>query len=353
MTTPTNKSEQPTTFRKQLHRLVQIVELLNSQQWVTMPMILNRLSETEFQSGPYLGCCNRTIQRDIKTLQDEYHAPIAYDRHECAYRLEDRDWTFEIPSMMSQEELLAIVIGGKISQDIFPKAMGLRIEKAVANVLSCNKSAELSTKLIHSLKVLTDETPATVSDDVFQLVFDAWRTRHLLRIKYSDKGGKAQTRDVEPHTLVFHDMRWSIKGFCHLRNEPRTFLISRIIYAMQLDATFTPRQDIIDSVTPDGFMDYEKTKDVTIWLNEAGRQFAAIHSLHSRQSILQNDDGSYLMYVPAVATEQLIPWILRQRGNARPESPPAVVEAVREAIRHLADVCQAYPKEEIRTKLRS
>lgn len=334
--------------RRQLHRMAAIVVLLKKREWVTMKKIKEELDTTEFTDGAYLACGNRTIQRDIKALREEYFAPIEYSKSECAYHLCDPEWTFQVPALLNPDELLAITIGGKLSQDIFPPSLSRRVSKAVDEVLRYNESEALSTELLSSLKVLS---ASTVSGEIFEIVFDAWQQRKVLRINYADKDGNTILRDIEPHTLVFYDMKWSIKGFCLLRNQPRTFHLSRIKSAVLQDTTFTPSQEIIDSVTTDSFLDYEKIPDVEIFLTDAGRQFAQSTPLHSQQQIVQTDDGFHL-FVPAISLEKLTPWVLNQHGNARPLAPAKVVEAIRQTIRNLADACQAYDSDEIRRKVK-
>ena len=65
---------------------------------------------------------------------------------------------------------------------------------------------------------------------------------------------------------------------------------------MQED-TFIPSQKIIDSVTTDSFLDYEKIKNVELLLTESGKQFALINPLHSNQSFLQEENGCRLFYI--------------------------------------------------------
>ena len=334
--------------RKQLHRMAEIVAILKKRPWVTMKKIKDALDATEFTDGAYLACGNRTIQRDIKVLREEYHAPIEYSKSECAYSLLDHEWTFQVPALLNPDELLAITIGGKLSQDIFPAALSKRVSKAVDEVLRYNESETLSTELLSSLKVLS---ASTVSGEIFEIVFDAWQQRKVLRINYADKNGDTILRDIEPHTLVFYDMKWSIKGFCRLRNQPRTFHLGRIKSAVLQETTFEPSQEIIDSVTTDSFLDYEKISDVEIFLNDSGKQFALSSPLHSQQQIVQHDDG-FRLFVPAVSLEKLMPWILNQQGNAKPVAPAKVVEAIRQSIRKLADACQAYDSNEIRRKVK-
>ena len=332
------KRPQPGVSRKQLHRMAAIVTLLKRNEWVKMRTILKHLAATEFEAGMYLGCVERTVQRNIKILKDDYHAPIEYDMHKAAYRLLDPTWTFQIPALLSPEQILAVVIGGKICRDIFPSEISSRVSSAVNEIVRYNESNDLAADLLNSLKVLTDDK-AAVSNEVFLMVFEAWRTRHMLTITYSDANGVSTTRDIEPHALVFFDMRWSIKGYCHLRQAIRTFSVSQIMAAVMLDKTFVPSKEIIDSVTIDSFLDYEQVDNVSIRLNDVGHMFALAHPLHTRQSIVRQDDGKFLLFVPQVPLERLVPWILDQQGNAMPEAPVCAVDAVRKAIRSLTDAC--------------
>lgn len=326
--------------RKQLQRMAIIVAMLKEHEWVRMRDIIGRLEATEFERGAYLGCGNRTVQRDVKVLQEEYNAPIEYSKREAAYTLLDREWTFQVPALLNPDELLAVMIGGKLSSDIFPSCISSRVSRAVGEILRYNESEYITPELVESLKVLPDAV-AVVPDELFAAVFEAWRSRSVLRINYAGRDGGALVRDIEPHTLVFHEMRWSIKGFCRHRQDVRTFHLSRIRSAQILDEHFRADAAIIASVTPDQFLDYERVRDVTIRLNEAGRQFAAIHALHSAQSFTLGDDGFYTMFIPSVPLERLVPWVLRQQGDAMPLGPASAVRAVRVAVRRLADVCQA------------
>ena len=333
--------------RKQLHRMATIVALLKKKEWVEMGEIKKFLDATEFDAV-YLGCVNRTIQRDIKNLKEEYSAPILYSKSERAYSLQKKDWSFQVPSLLNADELLAIAIGEKLSQDIFPSSLSQRVSKAVDEVLRYNESDALSAELLSSLKILS---ASTVSEDIFEIVFEAWQQRNVLRVNYEGNDGERVLRDIESHALVFHDMKWSIKGFCRLSNQVRTFHLWKIKSAMLLDETFQPLQEIIDSVTVESFLDYEKIPNVEVWLNEAGKKFAMVSPLHRKQQII-NEDNGFRLFVPPVSLEHLTQWILNQHGNAKPVSPPKVVSEIRKIVKNLADACQAYDEEEIRRKVK-
>ena len=140
MTEKNNSQSKFIASRRQLHRMAAIVVLLKKREWVTMKKIKEELDATEFTDGAYLACGNRTIQRDIKVLREEYFAPIEYSKSECAYHLCDLEWTFQVPALLNPDELLAITIGGKLSQDIFPPSLSQRVTKAVNEVLRYNES---------------------------------------------------------------------------------------------------------------------------------------------------------------------------------------------------------------------
>ena len=338
--------------RKQLQRMAAIVSMLKEHEWVSTKSILMDLEPTFNRRGSNLSCCNRTIQRDIKILREDYKAPIKYSKENAAYKLDDKDWWFDVPALLNPDELITVMIGGKLSRDIFPACISSRVSRAVDEILRCNESEYITPELMDSLKVLPDAV-TVVPDEIFEAAFEAWRSRCVLRINYMGKDGSTLVRDIEPHTLVFHEMRWSIKGFCRLRQGVRTFHLSRIRSAQILEEQhFKPNNSIIASVTPNQFLDYERIKDVTIRVNESGRQFASVYALHSEQSFTRGDDGFFTMYVPSVPIERLIPWILRQAGDAEPLGPPVAVEAVRTAVRRLADVCQAYNPAEIKEKVK-
>ena len=318
--------------RKQLHRMALIVTLLKKKNWVKMKTIKNELDSTEFSTGAYLGCGNRTIQRDIAALKQEYSAPILYSKRKCAYSLTDRDWTFQVPSLLNPDGLLAIGIGGKLAQELLPPSISGKVSLAVDEVLRYNKSELFNAELLSSLKVLSF---SSVPNDLFGEIFEAWRARKVLQISYAGKDGNSVLRDIEPHTLVWQAVR--------------TFQLNRIKAAVIKEESFLPSKEIIDSITLDSFLDYEKLNNVELLLNEAGRRFAMSFPLHSRQSFTLDDDGWH-MFIPAISLESLTPWVLRQQGNAKPLSPVKAVETIRESIRRLADACQAYDTEEMKKK---
>jgi len=233
--------------------------------------------------------------------------------------------------------MLALIVGARIPEDVFPEPIRGRITNAVDEILKGNNPDFLETTLIQSLKVFA-ESGAVEMSDVFPNVFEAWQKHRRLRIKYDSMNGKPPTeRIVDPHVLFLYQREWRIKAYCHMRKEGRTFVINRIKKADILDETFIPKQSIIDSVTLDEIVSYEKIPNVKIRLTGDAVKFAMSNRMHSKQKLKENPDGSYMFCIPKVPAEVIVPWILSQKGEAVPIEPPAIVEAVRQAAAKITE----------------
>ena len=316
--------------RIQVFRLARIAALLKKNCCPTAEKLLKEYEKLEFEENQTIRAkySIRTVYRDIDALRNDFGCPIEYDRAGKFYYLRDRGWEFNCPAQLPESAMLALIIGGRIAEDVFPDPVRGRISRAVDEILKGNSPDFLETTLIHSLKVFA-EAGAAEESRIFAVVFEAWRKHRRLRITYDDMRGGVAERDVDPHALFLYLREWRIKAFCHLRNGPRTFVVNRIRNARMLPETFTPDYGIIDSVTLDTIVSFDRLNGVKIRLTGDALKFAKSYRMHSKQRIRPMKDGSWLFDIPEVAAEVVVPWILAQRGDAVPLSPPELVETVR------------------------
>ena len=211
---------------------------------------------------------------------------------------------------------------------MFPDPVRGRISRAVDEILKSNSPEFLEKTLVNSMKVFA-EGGVSENPGVFSIVFEAWQSHRRLHIVYDNQNGSLSERDIDPHVLFLYQHEWRIKAYCHMRKEPRTFVINRIKNASMLPNTFKPDHKIIDSVTLDKIVSYKKIPNVKIRLTGDAVKFAKANQMHSGQKIKKNRDGSFLFSIPEVPAEVVVPWILAQRGDAVPLAPPELVEAVR------------------------
>ena len=325
--------------RKQLHRMAIIVSKLKRGN-CTMPDIQDEL-ERSSRNGLRLYCSERTVRKDMDILRKEYNCPVEYDQSLHKYVLQDKEWEFCVPALMNTNELLALIIGEKISKDILPPSISNKINEAVNEVLRFNRSdGTISSGRIDSLKLLSN-TASIVSDKVFQPVFNAWKDCKKLYIDYNDRENINTTRIIEPHALVFYEMQWSIRAKCpEENNNIRTFQVGRINCAYVIDEGFIPDKTLINSVKPDNYYMYEEKGEVKIRLTQRGAQFAKIHILRSDQVLTMMNKDTLLLTVKSISEEEALKWLFSQLpGDAIPIAPQWIVNAFKKRLETMLQFC--------------
>ncbi len=227
MAQPSTKAK---AARMQVFRMARIVALLKKNLMPSPEKLLKEYEKLEYEENQLIRAkySLRTVYRDVDSLKNDFHCPIAYDRTNKGYYLTDRDWEFNCPAQLSESAMLALILGARIAEDIFPEPLRIRIASAVDEILKGNNPDFMETTLIHSLKVFA-ESGAVDESEIFPVAFEAWQTHRQLRIFYDDmKGGELMERIVDPHVLFLYAREWRIKAYCHLRKSPRTFVEWRL-----------------------------------------------------------------------------------------------------------------------------
>ena len=323
--------------RMQIFRMARIVSLLKKNRLPTAQSLLKEYEKLEFEENQLIRAKYniRTVYRDIASLKFDFNCPIAYDRLSKGYYLTDHNWEFNAPAQLSQSAMLALVIGARLAEDLFPDPLRSRISNAVDEILKGAKADFLESTLIYSLKVFA-ESGAVTDPEIFQTVFDAWQKHRCLRIVYDDKSSRQTSeRVVEVHALFMHLRQWRIKAYCHLRRSFRTFVIDRILSAEILEEQFQPDMQVINSITLDNIVSYRKLENIRILLTGDAVKFALSNKMHSQQFLEETPSGETIFHIPQAPEEVVVPWILSQQGNAVPIAPEELKQSVKEKIKRL------------------
>jgi len=320
--------------KSQMHRLLRIAALLKENRYPNTETLVDEFRRIAWEENLPIECTRKTVLRDMKALREEFHCPLAFSREYNGYYLKHHGWDFIAPALLDENEMLAAVIGARVAEGIFPAPLKNRIRAAVDYLLRNNNPDFLDTANLASLDILSG-LYATLDPKVFMAVFNGWQNRRCVRIVYSDYEGKDSMRIFEPQTLVFYDNSWYSKGFCHLKNAPRTFALQRIREAWLLTETFEPDAGIIRSVTPDDFLGFRRIKNVKLRISDHVRERLAAAPLHSNQEF----GADHTVTIPAVTREVLFPFLLAQRGGAVLLAPEPLR---REFKTELAAMLEAY-----------
>lgn len=319
--------------QRQFDRLVHIVSVLKQNRKVTVASLMKDFDEmSRLPNGDGWECSEITIKRDLAMLKDNYDCPIFYERSEKTYKIKDLEWTFPMPPIVGEHAMMAAILGAKIAEDLFPLSVSSMITGAVDELLK-NNSADLDDKrIVQTLKIFT---PLGVNGEikVFPIVFDAWKRHRTLKIWYEKPGEAVKERDVKPMALVFADRKWHIYCYCEDIHDYRTFVISRIQQAEKLLEVFDVDLEAMEKLTPETFLKYTMLKNVQILVTAKAKAFVEGNFISSKPVLKELEDGRFLLLLPSVPLEAVVPWVLAQGGEAVVLEPQVAVEAVKNAAK--------------------
>lgn len=317
--------------KSQLHRLIRIVAILKENRYPNSETLVKEFRRIATEEEIEIDCSKKTVLRDMKVLEEEFNCPLAFDRTRNGYYLKHHGWDFIAPALLDENEMLASVIGARISETIFPPPLKNKIRNAVDYLLRNNNPDFLDTLNMESLTILSG-LYIHLNHEIFMTVFDGWKTHCRVKIAYADYKGEITERVFEPHTLVFYSNSWYSKGFCLLKNEVRTFAIHRIKSAELLKSSFEPSEKIIRSVTVDEFLGFEKIENVKLEITDNLCDFLAAHPLHSGQKL-----NGRILEIPSVPKELLFPFLLSQQGQAKIVEPEYLRVEMKKILHKMAE----------------
>ncbi|MFA7231716.1 MAG: WYL domain-containing protein, partial [Victivallaceae bacterium] len=240
--------------KKQMLRLRRFVGQLKENRYPNRQSFVADLERSDRELNQSLTCSVKTIQRDIKFLQNELKCPIDFDYRHNGYYLKHHGWNLDMLQLLSENEMLAAVLGARVAENIFPEPLRSDIRNSVDAQLAENNPDFLDKTIVKSLTIIPG-LRVSINPEIFMTVFSAWQKHEALDIVYNDLSGRGTSRRVEPHALVYYECSWYFKGFCLLRNEVRNFAVHRITQAVKTGLFFDPDNKIIDRVLNDQFLD--------------------------------------------------------------------------------------------------
>jgi predicted DNA-binding transcriptional regulator YafY len=179
----------------------------------------------------------RTIYRDIRALQAQ-GAPIDGEAG-VGYVL--RPGFVLPPLMFSDEEIEALVFGGRLVASRADERLGRAAEDALAKIAAV-LPADLAERM--DATGLIAGRPRLAADDGVDLAIlrAAIRNETKLVFDYVNQGGEASRRVVWPVALSFFDSTRVLSAWCELRADFRHFRTDRIADAADLGERYPRRR---------------------------------------------------------------------------------------------------------------
>ncbi|MFD7257469.1 helix-turn-helix transcriptional regulator [Streptomyces sp. NPDC059874] len=212
-------------------RLLRLLSLLQAHREWTGADLADRLGVTP-----------RTVRRDVDRLRELGYPVNASPGTGGGYQL---GAGAELPPLLlDDDEAVAVAVGLRTAAGNGVEGIGEASVRALAKleqVLPSRLRRRVSALNEFTVPMLRGAERSTVDPSVLAELAAVCRDGERLRFEYSDHGGNATRRTVEPHRLVCTERRWYLVAWDVDREDWRTFRADRIEPRPPHGPRFTPR----------------------------------------------------------------------------------------------------------------
>ncbi len=211
-------------------RVLTVLELLQSHAQITGAELATRLEVNR-----------RTVRRYIVQLQD-LGIPVEAERgRHGTYRLRPG---FKLPPLMfSEPEAIALTLGLLAARQLQLESVNLAVEGALAKVLRVLPQ-NLRERVQALQETLVIEKPGSsnplVAPERVATLGLAIQQQRQVALRYQTPDGDVSQRVLDPYGLIYRAECWYATGYCHLREDLRTFRLDRVLTVDLLDSRFSP-----------------------------------------------------------------------------------------------------------------
>ncbi len=301
-------------------RMLYILNLLRSRRNLNAAMLAQECGVTE-----------RSIYRDIASLS-EVNVPIYYDR---GYKFASNN--FLPPLNFTIEEYLTLKTALE-SSPLYKSGPGKKHIKSLRSKIEACLTPDVKRDRALTPPTTRVDIRNTFSPTNFEkyspLIERAIIECRVLKMSYDSLKSGLGEREVDPYFLVFRERAFYFIGYCHNRNDMRTFRLDRIKFLEISENNFKIRPGIDPS---DYFRDswgvYSgEPVEVEIIFSGAAARVVKSGQHHVGEEITTLDDGRVLYRVTVAGTEEIGRWLMGFGGEFEILSP----EGLRREVCHFS-----------------
>ena len=283
---------------------------------------------------------SKSVHRDLEFMRDRLDLPVEFDRHRNGFFYSEQVSAFPT-FQITEGELLAMMVAEKALQQY----RGTTFERPLISAFR-----KLTASLPETVSITLSDWEQTISFrtsaepilnlEIFDRLARATAARRELELTYRKPGRRVtEPRLVDPYHLANINGEWFLFGWCHLREDLRTFVPARILAVRETGRTFTrPKGFSLEQRLRDSFgvITGQEEHQVRIRFDDRVADYIREKRWHPSQQIEELEDGRLELRLVLSSLTEVHRWVLSWGGQAIPLAPPALVEMVRTAAERLA-----------------
>ena len=311
------------------------------------PLVRMQYIDQQLRENAYPNCSrvarhfevsSKSIQRDVDYMRDLLQAPIEFDSKRNGFFYAKKEWTFLPSTTLDRQETDALIITKKVLSQYQGTPYYNEVSRALDKVLQYLPGKLLTSQLseIYSFETFS---PSEIDPRFFAIIEDAIRNKLKIHLSYRAFWNSQETeRTLQPYRLHYSHTKenWTLIGYCELRNEIRSFVVSRIKSVTIAKKHFTiPASFSMERYLDETFdqIHQDEIQDVVIRFTPDQAQWIREHRCHSSQEIEEQKDGSVILKMRVGALDAVMHWVLRYGKEAEVLEPKELRQMIKEELR--------------------
>ncbi len=308
---------------KKIERLNAIIYILKEKGKLTAKEIAKLLDVSE-----------RTIYRDIDALSQIKVPLITYEGHQGGYEI---DPNYFIPSIkLTQAEITNFIILLTLGKEL--KVPGVHrdyeaLRLKLLNAITQDGSPKLK-RFLDKFKVYINRiNPGDYVEHIMETIIKSLEEEKKVKLTYYTPLKDTLTeREVSPYRFTFDEGGWYLIGYCHLREDKRTFRLDRIksIELLHSNCYFP-----IDMVS---FENESKSK--SSYHLQIDRSFYEIikHNYYMEDHKIIEDSGFFTVEICTDYEDSIIELALKNPTSVKVLEPQSICEHLKKIVKDLSQI---------------
>src|SRR5688572_4469558 len=179
-----------------------------------------------------LGMSRASVKRDLEYMRSRFNAPIEYDRDANGYRFgEPRSGPrYELPGLwFNADQIHALLTTLQLLSGLQPGLLDGQVSPVIERLRAILGSGDHSwEEVVKRIRIFQPERREGKAAH-FSVIAAALlkRTRVWIR-HYNRKDDRETEREISPQRLVHYRDNWYVDGYCHVREDLRSFAVDAI-----------------------------------------------------------------------------------------------------------------------------
>lgn len=284
-----------------------------------------------------------TLKRDLAKLRDQLNIPVVFDRDSGGYRMSSGHSDIELPGVwFSPQELSALATIQHMLEQLQMTFIGAKLKPLEQKLSSLMKSHGLDgpasarkVRLVHAGKRL----PEMNCFDTIALA--TLGEKQIKLTHFNRQTGRSVDRTISPYRLVHYRDNWYVDGWCHLRQNIRSFSVDAITHAEALsEPIMDVDEDQLTSILQSsyGIFTGRPKAYAVLRFSELRSRWVKQEQWHPDQVTRLLPDGKLEMEIPYSDERELIGDVLKYGADVEVLRPAELRQQIRLALASALDL---------------